>query len=174
LLIHKITLKEDGMRTLVKLSIAAISLLAVSAILVRLPLLGRVITPKPPFRPVADVRLLMDSMIDPAADVGWNAVATIITSAGIEERAPKDDSEWTVVRNSAVILMESGNLLMMQPRAKDNREWMKTSQGLVDAGAQVLKAAEAQDAAALFASGEVVDNACEACHRIYLYPLVAK
>jgi hypothetical protein len=43
----------------------------------------------PPFRPVADTRLLMQSVVDPNADVIRGAVKTIETAAGIEEIRPK-------------------------------------------------------------------------------------
>src|SRR5688572_10725767 len=35
----------------------------------------------PPFKPVADTKLLMESVIDPAADLVWDSVRTIITVA---------------------------------------------------------------------------------------------
>src|SRR5436853_4833229 len=86
----------------------------------------------PPFRPVADTKLLMQSVVDPNADVIWESVKTIITAQGTEEIRPRTDSEWTAVRNSAVTLAESGNLLMMSPRAKDAGAWMTLSQELID------------------------------------------
>ena len=39
--------------------------------------------------------------------------------AGTEERQPHTDQEWAAVRDSAVVLAESGNLMMMVPRAYD-------------------------------------------------------
>ena len=64
----------------------------------------------PPFRPVADTKLLMQSVVDPNADVIWEAVKTIDTPAGTQEIRPKSDEEWTAVRNSAVSVAEAGNL----------------------------------------------------------------
>ena len=43
---------------------------------------------------------------------------TIDTKDGTEEIRPRTDEEWTAVRNAAVTLAESGNLLMMVPRAQ--------------------------------------------------------
>jgi hypothetical protein len=157
------------MRILVRLLAAFILVLGAGAVMMRVPAVRRVVAPQP-FRPVADVKLLMQAMVDPAADVGWNAVGTTISTEGVKEWAPKTDEEWVAVRNSGVILMESGNLLMMESRAKDSREWIKASQALVEAGAVVMKAAEARDPARVFASGEVTYNACEGCHQQYLYP----
>ena len=54
--------------------------------------------------------------------------------AGTEERQPHTDQEWAAVRDSAVVLAESGNLMMMVPRAYDGGDWMKLSQELVGMG----------------------------------------
>jgi hypothetical protein len=124
----------------------------------------------PPFKPVADVKLLMDAVVDPQADLIWGSVATIITAAGTEERRPRTDKEWTAVRDSAVTLTESGNLLMMVPRAYDGGDWMKMSQAMVDAGTRAIRATEAKNVEALFTVGEQIDESCETCHQMYAYP----
>lgn len=123
----------------------------------------------PPFKPIVDVKLLMQSVVDPSADVIWDSVATIVTSAGMDERRPRTAEEWTTVRNNAVMLTESGNLLMMVPRAYDGGDWMTMSQGLIDAGNDALRLAEAKNADGLFDIGETIDKACETCHVLYAY-----
>ena len=74
---------------------------------------------EPPFRPLADNKLLMQAVVDPQADVIWEAVQTIVTEQGTQEIRPQTEEEWVSVRNSAVTLAEAGNLLMMSPRAKE-------------------------------------------------------
>lgn len=74
--------------------------------------------PPPPFKPAADNKLLVQAVVDPSADVIWDAVKTIDTKDGTQEIRPKTDADWALVRNAAVTV-ESGNLLMMIPRAKD-------------------------------------------------------
>src|SRR5215218_10929119 len=71
----------------------------------------------PPFRVTATIKDLMDSEVDPSADFIWESVATVVSAAGIEERQPKTDEEWTKVRRSAITLLEATNLLMMEGRA---------------------------------------------------------
>jgi hypothetical protein len=88
----------------------------------------------PPFKPVADNKLLMQAVIDPNADLVWDSVKTIVTAKGTEDIRPKTEEQWTAVRNAAVALTESGNLLMLVPRAKDGGEWMKRSQELINTG----------------------------------------
>ena len=73
----------------------------------------------PPYRAVAGTRLLMMSLLDPAADTQWDAVRIEMTLEGTTEVQPQTDEEWAGVRNAAVLLAESGNLLMMERRAMD-------------------------------------------------------
>jgi hypothetical protein len=121
----------------------------------------------PPFKPVSDVKEVMTSIVDPAADVLWDSVGTVISEEGVKEWYPRTDEEWAVVRQSAVTLMESGNLLMMGNRARDQDLWMEMSRGLVDAGAEALKAVDSKDPDAVFAVGETVYVACDRCHERY-------
>src|SRR5438477_5331767 len=86
----------------------------------------------PPFKPVADVKGLMQGVVDPAADGVWQSVAIIFTKDHVEERRPRTDKQWAEVRGQAMTLAEAGNLLMMAPRAKDGGDWMKFAQELVD------------------------------------------
>ena len=58
----------------------------------------------------------MISIVDPQADVLWNAVATIIDASGTEERQPKTEEEWATVRRSAVQMVEVSNLLLVPGR----------------------------------------------------------
>lgn len=57
----------------------------------------------PPYKPIADVKTLMQA-IDPQADIVWQSVKTIITAEGTEEVGPATGAEWTAVRNAAVLL----------------------------------------------------------------------
>src|SRR6266542_2288946 len=92
-------------------------------------------------QPVGTMMELMTSMVYPAAN-------DLLLFA---HRAPKDDKEWMAVKRSAVLLAESGNVLMMPGRSRDQGEWAKSARMLVDAGAAAYKAAKAKDANALLA-----------------------
>lgn len=130
-------------------------------------------SPKPsPYRPVADVKQLMEAVVDPAADVIWGSVGTIESKEGTVETAPKTDAEWAVVRNAAYVITESGNLLMMGSRAKDADEWMKLSQALIDVGIRAIKAADAKDKDAVFEVGGDIYTACSNCHQRYLVAIL--
>src|SRR3954468_15288005 len=71
----------------------------------------------PPYHPVASIREVMNSVIDPNVDVVWNAVKTDIDHGKPIEHAPKTDEEWAAVRHSALTVAEGTNLLMMPGRA---------------------------------------------------------
>jgi len=130
-------------------------------------LFGTTCSPKPAFKPVASVKQLMAATILPAAEVLFDAVGTIISSSGVEEIAPKNDEEWATVRNNALTLAESGNLLMIGDRARDKGEWIKLSQALVDVGMVALRAAESKNPEALFEAGGKVYEVCQQCHERY-------
>ncbi len=121
----------------------------------------------PPFNAVVNMKQLMTWVIDPAADVVWDSVGTIMTEAGTKEVAPHTDEQWDAVRNGAAMLAESGNLLMIEGRARDPDKWMAAARRLTDAANRALKAAEVRNVDALFASGEHIYNACAACHQRY-------
>ena len=109
-------------------------------------------------QPVATMMELMSSMVHPAS----NEILLTVTRGG-----PQDDKEWAAVQRSAVQLAESGNLLMMRGRARDQGEWMKDAKALVDVGAAAYKAAKAKDANALAALTGQIDASCVNCHKAY-------
>ena len=121
----------------------------------------------PPAAQMAQVKQLMNSTVEPAAEVYWDAVGTIIDENGIEEFAPSSAEEWQAVRGAAAVIAESGNLLMMEIPVQDREEWMALSRVLTEAGRQALEAAEAEDAAAVFDAGAEVYYACSGCHATY-------
>jgi len=148
-----------------------------------------------PVRLTATVKDLMDSEVDPSADVLWDSVATTVSKEGTVEKQPRTDEEWATVRHSAITLVEATNLLVLEGRhvAKpsekaenpevelgpeeiekmindDRQAWIKFAHGLQDAASAALKAVDAKNAEGLLDSGEKIDDACEQCHLKYWYP----
>jgi hypothetical protein len=62
------------------------------------------------------IKDLMESIIDPSADVLWGAVGTVVDQDGIHESLPKTPEDWLDVRRAAVRIIEGCNLLMMPGR----------------------------------------------------------
>jgi hypothetical protein len=121
----------------------------------------------PPFKPATTVLELMESVIAHAAEVYWESVQVTVDAAGTHERYPQTDEEWESVWAAALALAESGNLLMMTPRAVDNGAWMQFSRSLVEAGVEAAAAAQAHDVDRVFGAGEQVYNVCAGCHARY-------
>ena len=110
-------------------------------------------TPPDEPQPVATMKQLMLEVIHPAS----NSLLLLVNRGG-----PSDDREWTEARRSALILAESGNLLMMRNRAAG---WTADAKLLTDAGAAAHKAAEAKDVKALAAVSDRIDTSCTTCHK---------
>jgi hypothetical protein len=109
-------------------------------------------------QPVGTMADLMTSMVYPAA----NDLLLSIARGG-----PKDDKEWMAVQRSAVLLGESGNVLMMRGRARDQGEWITNAKMLVDAGTAAYRAARNKDTSALTALEAPINGSCVSCHKLY-------
>ena len=157
-------------------------------------------TPPPPasppeYFPTATVKDLMQSVVDPSADVVWLSVTTVQSAKGTVETAPHTDEEWIKVRHGAIALTEAANLLMVPGRhvarpgeksetpgvelepsemevliAKDRDAWHRRAKALHEAGLAALQAIDAKDAQRVFEVGEQIERACEGCHSQYWYP----
>lgn len=148
-----------------------------------------------PYRPVASIREVMNSVIDPSIDVVWNSVATVIDDGRMTDRAPATDEDWAEVRRHALIVSEAANLLLMPDRPvaptgapsqapgielapeeirkliRENPEgWNLYVQALQDSLKPALTAIDAKDAQALFDAGEQIDTTCENCHQVFWFP----
>ena len=123
--------------------------------------------PPPPYKPVADVKTLMAAVMEPSADLYWDAVGVVVDDKGEQQIEPKTAEEWDAVRNAAYVVAESGNLLMMPTRAKDGDEWMTASQQMIEAAQKAIRAAEARDKTAVFDTGAELYDACTNCHSKY-------
>jgi len=150
---------------------------------------------QPPYTTTATVKDIMLHIVDPAGDLVWDSVATVIDKGGIHETAPKTDEEWFKVRSGLIMLIEGSNLLMIPGRkvarpgeksdtpgvelepsemdeliAKDRAAWYQRAKTLHDVAQSMLDVVEKKDAKKLFDAGEDIDRACENCHRQYWYP----
>ncbi|MES2825613.1 MAG: hypothetical protein V4732_18570 [Pseudomonadota bacterium] len=146
-----------------------------------------------PFQPTATIQELMISVIDPNVDPIWNSIQTISTAAGIEEKKPATDEEWTVLKNHAIALREVSNLLVIEGRkvansststiaaelgpleiakliASNRPAFIKNAHDLHAAVTLAINAIDAKDVAALEAAGGIIDEACEKCHSQFWYP----
>ena len=114
--------------------------------------------PSDSFQSVATMSQLMVDIIHPAA----NDILLFVNRGD-----SNDEKQWTSVRRSAITLAESGNLLMMRGRARDQGDWIKDAKMLVDVGAAAYKASQDKDMKALAAITESLDASCTTCHKQY-------
>ena len=109
-------------------------------------------------RPVATAADLMEHIVVPSS------TAVFRTSSEL----PKTDVEWKSLRAQALILAESGNLLMLRAEAKDKAGWMENAVLLRDASEKFIAAMEKRDEDAMSETGEEIYLACEQCHEKHL------
>jgi hypothetical protein len=151
--------------------------------------------PPPEYTPTATIKDLMQSVVDPNADVVWLSVTTVQSAKGTVDTAPKTDEEWKKVRHGAIALMEAANLLMVPGRHvakpgeksetpgvelepsemevlinKDVPAFRMRAKALHDAGYAALQAIDNKDAQKVFEVGDQIEQACENCHKQYWYP----
>jgi hypothetical protein len=111
----------------------------------------------PSYEPVGNVSQLMIAIIYPTSDALFY----------IERSPPKTEVEWNGIRNQALMLAESGNLLMMPGRARDQENWAKDSKLMIDAARDAYKAALAKDMNGVLAQSDRLIASCVACHKQY-------
>jgi hypothetical protein len=120
-------------------------------------LAGAIGAQAPTFQPVGSVSQLMISITYPSSDAIFY----------VERNPPKTEKDWNDLQSQALILAESGNLLMIGNRARDQGDWIKEAREMVDVGAAAYKAALARDLPAIAALNQRLNDACVTCHAQY-------
>jgi hypothetical protein len=155
------------------------------------------VKPAIPFKLVAGIAEIMRYEVDPSADALWDSVGTYVDKKGTENRQPHTPEQWNEMRGRAIVLAEGANLLMMEGRQvatpghdvedsgtagnltaaqsqaaidKDRAVFTGFAQALGDVAAQMVKATEDKNAAALLEAGAALDEVCESCHLKFWYP----
>jgi hypothetical protein len=153
------------------------------------------VAPRLAFRPTATVKDIMDSIVIPASEAVFGAVSSEAGPNGDVEKVPQNDAEWNEVRKNALLLVEGGNLLMIEGRhvapataksehpgvelepaqmdalvSKNRTAFTSAAKGLVDASLVALKAIDGKNPMALSDAGGDIDAACENCHTQFWYP----
>jgi hypothetical protein len=119
---------------------------------------GAAVAQAPPtFHAVGNMSQLMIDIIYPTSDALFY----------VDREPPKNQHEWDLLRGQALMLAESGNLLMMESRARDQENWVKYSKALIDLGSTAFKAAQAKDLDGIRALNDPLNDACVNCHLQY-------
>jgi len=177
------------------LSLALLALMASLSLAVAQQKTGKANAEPMQGRNLSTIKDLMDSIIDPSADVVWGAVGTVVDQDGVHDTFPKTQEEWLNVRRAAIRIIEGSNLLMMPGREaappgskseapgveleppeitslikKKRRSFDAFARTLQALGFEAVRAIEAQDTAALLEIGGRIQDACEGCHQVFWYP----
>ena len=119
------------------------------------------------YMPTGDLADLMNGVVEPAAEVIWDAVGVIVDADGEHQLAPQTEEDWLMLRFAAYTVAESGNLLMMPERALDQGAWVTMSQQLVEMGQRAIEATDARNLDAIFDVGAEIYYVCTNCHGAY-------
>lgn len=113
----------------------------------------------PRLEPIAETKLLMEGLAKANLD-GLNRT--------LKEK-PADAQTWAYARGQALLIAETGNLLMMRPpKTRPAQEaWMTKATELRDAAVKVAKAAAGKDYAGTRAGVATLANACNRCHAAF-------
>jgi mono/diheme cytochrome c family protein len=109
----------------------------------------------------------IDSMSDVMTSMVYPATNNILFF--VYRGGPQNDTDWTSVQRSAVLLAESGNVLLMRGPTGDQGDWAKDARALVEAGAAVYRAARAKDTKTLLTTDQAINASCVTCHKQYRF-----
>jgi hypothetical protein len=115
--------------------------------------------PAPKLEPVAETKLLMEGLVDPNA----RALGKLFAAK------PKDEQAWNFARGQALLIAETGNLLLMRPpRTKAGEEsWQTHAAELRESATSLARAAAARDYPQARTALAGVGNACNRCHQTF-------
>jgi len=91
--------------------------------------------------------------------------ANVVGNVGLD--GDPDDNGWAEIERQAIILAESGNLLLIPSHAQGREPWIEAAKQMRDAGVMALKAARERDTDAFLDVGDAVFTSCSACHDVY-------
>ena len=124
--------------------------------------------PPPRFNTSVGLHDLMEHVIDPATDIVWAASGVMVDMKGEHDLSPQTPQAWAKVHDAAMVVAESGNLLLLPGRIRDGKTWTGQAGKLSALGLAAIKAADDKDKAAMLRIGGDIHDACEECHRVYV------
>jgi hypothetical protein len=147
------------------------------------------------FIPEATILEIMLSMMVPSSEAVWDSVAYISTAEGTIDARPETDEDWAELRGWAVTMAEASNALLIPGRrvdqpgavsdspdelepaiiqemiANDRQVWIAFANMMHAAAMETIRVIDAKDVDGVMEVGGTIDDACEACHLTFWYPL---
>jgi hypothetical protein len=121
--------------------------------------------------PIATVEQIMETTVEPVSNKVFDAA---VWENGTQVGGPNTDDDWKMVEANALMLAETGNLLLMGSRMKDQTGWVTRTHEMMDAANDAAKAAAAKNTDAVFNAGTKIYQACTGCHLQYINPATVK
>jgi len=112
----------------------------------------------PRFEAVAETRLLMEGL----ANANYRSLSRLL------KNKPADAATWGFARGQALLIAETGNLLLLRPPRNSGRDtWMRLGMDMRDKATAVARAAAAQDYAKSKAALGALTASCNRCHQTF-------
>jgi hypothetical protein len=116
----------------------------------------------PRFELWAETKLLMDGLAQP-------------NHSGLEKHLkdrPADNDTWTFIRGQALLLAETGNLLLLRPPRSAGRDtWYSETMEMRRAAGALARQAGRRDYSASQAALKTLTAACNRCHQTFRVPV---
>jgi cytochrome c553 len=115
--------------------------------------------PAPKLEAVAETKLLMEGL----ADTNMRGLGKIL------KEKPKEAEAWNFARGQALLIGETGNLLMMRPPKTPNGQeaWMTNAVEMRDGGANLARSLAAKDYTKSRTALASLANVCNHCHQAF-------
>jgi hypothetical protein len=106
----------------------------------------------PPYVKAHSLRQLMDTVMEPDAQIFWQSSGTVSDAAGTRDLTPTTDAGWAAAQSAAATVAETGNLLMTPIYGQDRGpDWIAFAQDLVRAGQRQRAERPSEDRSRRFA-----------------------
>jgi hypothetical protein len=113
---------------------------------------------QPKLEPIAETRLLMEGLAHP----NFRGVERWLTEK------PADVKAWTFARGQALLIAETGNLLMLRPpKSQGQAVWFDRAMELRNVAQQLAKALASQDHDKSKAGLVSLAATCNRCHQAF-------
>jgi hypothetical protein len=112
----------------------------------------------PRLQAVAETRLLMEGL----------AQANFRGLEGLLKEKPADNGAWVFARGQALLIAETGNLLLLRPPKNQGRDlWQKRASEMRDSATTLARTIASQDYASSRAALQTLADSCNRCHQSF-------
>ncbi len=117
---------------------------------------------EPKFEAVAETKLLMEGLATP----NYQSLAKIL------KEKPADVETWTFARGQAILVAETGNLLLLRPPRNQGRDtWMREAMDMRQAAVALARQVGNRDLERSRAAFVDLTAACNHCHQTFRVPV---